>query len=104
MVQLNDKNFNEELKKRDIVLVDFFATWCGPCSMQAEVLNKMQTSRNLSFDIAKVNVDEAPELTRKYGIQSIPTLIIFKNNEAKKTLIGYTEQDEILKAIEELDD
>ena len=102
MIQLNDKNFDEELKKRNLILVDFFATWCGPCSMQAEVLNKMQTSRSLSFDIAKVNVDECPELTRKYGIQSIPTLIIFKNNQVVKTLIGYTEEDEILKVIEDL--
>jgi len=104
MIQLNDKNFKEELEKRNLVLVDFYATWCGPCSMQAEVLNKMQTSRSLNFDIVKVNVDEAPELASKYKIQSIPTLMIFKRNNLVKTLVGYTEEDEILKIIEEFED
>ena len=102
MIELNDKNFKEELKDRKIVLVDFYATWCGPCGMQAQVLDKMQNSRALGFDIVKVNVDEAPNLAREYGVDAIPTLLIFKDNRLIKKAVGYTEEDEILKMIEEI--
>ena len=102
MIELNDKNFKEELKDRKLVLVDFYATWCGPCGMQAQVLDKMQKSRALGFDIVKVNVDEAPNLAREYGVDAIPTLLIFKDNRLIKKAVGYTEEDEILKMIEEI--
>ncbi len=102
MIELNDKNFKEELKDRKLVLVDFYATWCGPCGMQAQVLDKMQNSRALGFDIVKVNVDEAPNLAREYGVDAIPTLLIFKDNKLIKKAVGYTEEDEILKMIEEI--
>lgn len=104
MIQLNDKNFKDEIKNRKLVLVDFYATWCGPCGMQAQVLDKMQNSRSLSFDIVKVNVDEAPEISMEYGIDSIPTLMIFKENKLIKRIIGYTEEDEILKIIQDIED
>lgn len=102
MIELNDKNFKEELKDRKLVLVDFYATWCGPCGMQAQVLDKMQNSRALGFDIVKVNVDEAPNIAREYGVDAIPTLLIFKDNRLIKKAVGYTEEDEILKMIEEI--
>lgn len=103
MVELNDKNFKETIRDKKLVLVDFYATWCGPCGMQAKVLEKLQTSRRLNFDIVKVNVDEAPKLAMEYGIDSIPTLMIFKGNELVKRLVGYTEEDEILNIIEEVE-
>ena len=102
MIELNDKNFKEELKDRKLVLVDFYATWCGPCGMQAQVLDKMQNSRALGFDIVKVNVDEAPNIAREYGVDAIPKLLIFKDNRLIKKAVGYTEEDEILKMIEEI--
>ena len=101
MIELNDNNFKQELQNRRLVLVDFYATWCGPCSMQSEVLNQMQNSRSLNFDIVKVNVDEAPKIAMEYGIQSIPTLMVFKDNKLVRKSIGYTEQDEILKMMGE---
>lgn len=101
MLELNDNNFKKEIEKMDLVLVDFYATWCGPCGMQAQVLDRMQNSRALDFEIAKVNVDEAPQTSVEYGIDSIPTLMIFKGNTLVKKIIGYTEEDEILKIIEE---
>lgn len=100
MKELNDETFNEQIENKNLVLVDFYATWCGPCNMQAKVLEKLQSSRSLDFDIVKVNVDKSPKLAMKYGIESIPTLIVLKNNEIVKRNVGYTEESEILKIME----
>jgi len=104
MIELNDKNFKESISNKKLVLVDFYATWCGPCGMQAKVLEKLQSSRSINCDIVKVNVDDAPQLAMEYGIDSIPTLMIFKDNELVKRTIGYTEEKEILKMIEEFEE
>ncbi len=104
MVELNDKNFKDTIENKKLVLVDFYATWCGPCGMQAEAIERLQNSRSLNFDIVKVNVDEAPSLAMEYGIDSIPTLLVFKDNKLVKRTIGYTNEEEILKMIEEFDD
>ena len=104
MVELNDNNFKQEVQNRRLVLVDFYATWCGPCGMQAKVLDEMQNSRGLGFDIVKVNVDEAPKTAMEYGVNSIPTLMVFKDNKLVRKSIGYTEQNEILKMMEDFQD
>ena len=104
MIYLNDKNFKETIENNEILLVDFYADWCGPCGMQSKVLDKIQNSRNLDFKIAKVNVDEAPNIAMEYGIESIPTLIVFKDNKAVKRLVGYTEEDELLNVMENINE
>lgn len=100
MIELNDNNFKQEIQNRKTVLVDFYATWCGPCSMQSKVLDNLQTSRSVDIDIVKVNVDEAPNTSMEYGIDSIPTLMLFKDNKLVRRIVGYTEQEELLKIIE----
>ena len=102
MIELNDSNFKEEIANRKIVLVDFYATWCGPCQMQAEVLDRLSTSRSLGCDIAKVNVDNAIEIASEYKIDSIPTLMIFVDNKLVKKIVGLTGAEEIINIIEEV--
>ena len=95
MIKYLDKNdFNEEIKE-GLILVDFYADWCGPCQAMGPVLDE------LDVNILKVNVDENEEIAAKYGIMSIPTLILFNNGEEKKKLIGFRTKEEIMSFIEE---
>jgi len=97
---LTNQNFEEEvLKKEGLVLVDFFATWCGPCKMLAPVLSQIAEEYKDKVKVGKVNVDEENELAIKYQISSIPTLILFKEGKAVKTLIGLSSKSEIINMI-----
>ena len=92
----NLNEFNEKIVSGR-VLVDFFATWCGPCKMLAPVLEQID-ERGEAGDllIVKVDVDEAGEIAGKYGIQSIPTLILFENGKAVKSQLGYMPKPQLL--------
>lgn len=97
----NENNFEEEIEKSsNVVLVDFYATWCGPCQMLAPVLEKISSSR-VDFDIIKVDVDEAEKLAEKYEIQVVPTLIIFKNSKPVKQVEGYFNENDLVSIVEE---
>ena len=103
MKYANDSNFEETVSKERLTLIDFFATWCMPCKMQAEFLEKLEKSRNLTFDIVKVNVDDSPNLASKFEISSIPTLVVMKNGKVLKKSVGLNEENELLDMISELD-
>lgn len=92
----NLNEFNEKIASGR-VLVDFFATWCGPCKMLSPILEEVDT-RGEAGDllIVKVDVDEAGEIAAKYGIQSIPTLILFENGKAVKSQLGYMPKPQLL--------
>ncbi len=95
-IVLTSKNFDEEVYKSDIpVLVDFWAGWCGPCMMLAPIVKKIAEEKEGKIKVGKVNVDEQPALTAKFGITSIPTLIVFKNGEIHKKSVGYLSEEEI---------
>lgn len=95
-VKLSNENFNKEvLNSEKPVLVDFWATWCGPCKMIAPIISEISEEFNNKVKVGKVNVDEEKELAIKYGISSIPTLVIFKNGKISKTLIGFRPKEEI---------
>ena len=93
-VILTNQNFKEEVKE-GLVLVDFFATWCGPCKMMEPVISKIAEEYKGKVKVGKVNVDDENELAMQYGISSIPTLILFKDGEPIKTLIGLSSKSEI---------
>lgn len=95
-VKLSNENFNKEvLNSEKPVLVDFWATWCGPCKMIAPIISEISEEFNNKVKVGKVNVDEEKELAIKYGISSIPTLVIFKDGKIAKTLIGFRPKEAI---------
>lgn len=79
----NESDF-QELINKDLIVVDFFATWCGPCKMLGPVLESLD-----GVEVLKIDVDECPDLAREYGIMSVPTLMIFKNGELKDKRSGF---------------
>lgn len=91
----NEKDF-ESLINKDLVLVDFFATWCGPCKMLGPVLESLE-----NIDVVKIDVDECPDLARKYGIMSVPTLMIFSNGELKNKQSGFMPKEALEEWISE---
>ena len=84
-INLNLSNFNDEITNTNkLVLIDFFATWCGPCKMLSPIISEIANEYSNSIKVCKVNVDENQELAMEYGIMSIPTIVIIKNGKAEK--------------------
>ncbi|MFV0274843.1 MAG: thioredoxin [Bacilli bacterium] len=96
LIKLENQNFDELLKDK-IVLVDFYASWCGPCKMISPILEEM--SSEVDFDIIKVDSDKHGEIARNYGVMSIPTLIVFKNKEVVNKHIGFATKDAIINLV-----
>lgn len=91
-----DKNFEQEVMKSDLpVLVDFYADWCGPCKMMAPAIDELAAEYEGKWKIGKCNVDEAPKIAEKYGIQSIPTLYFYKDGEIVDQAIGFQAKDKL---------
>ena len=97
IIHVNNLNeFNEKISKGR-VLVDLFATWCGPCKMLAPILEEIDERKEAGdLLIVKVDVDEAGVIAARFGIQSIPTLILFENGQAVKNALGYMPKPQLL--------
>lgn len=99
----NVETFSKLTEQSDkLVLVDFWAQWCGPCKNLGPVLEEIANENSEKVQIAKVNVDDFKELAANYGIRSIPTMLLFKNGQVQSTLVGNLPKSEIIKKIEEL--
>ena len=92
-------NFNEQIKE-GVVLVDFFATWCGPCKMQAPVLEELKEDRS-DVKVVKIDVDQETEIAREYGVMSIPTLILFKDGKEIAKNVGFMPKELLVQWINE---
>jgi thioredoxin 1 len=99
VIELDGTSY-EDAVKSGVVLVDFWAPWCGPCKQQTPILEKVAAAVGDKAVIAKVNVDEAPELAAKFGIRSIPTLVLLKDGENKQQLVGLQQEAALVSAIE----
>ena len=99
---INMEQYNNEIiKSEKLVLIDFFADWCGPCKMLAPVIEQI-ANEHTDVEVVKVNVDEVPELAQMYRVASIPTLIFLKNGELVKEHVGFAIKAEISGMIAEL--
>ena len=98
--QLTDANFESEvINSGKPVLIDFWAVWCGPCKMITPELEKLASEKGEEIKIGKLNVDENRDVAIKYGISSIPTLLLFKDGQVVKKLVGVMSKDRILNEI-----
>jgi thioredoxin len=94
IIHLSNDNF-DAVTGEGVTLVDFWATWCGPCRMQAPVLEQLDAELGGSVKVCKVDVDEQPALARRFRVMSIPMLIAFKDGQVKQTRVGYQDLESL---------
>ncbi|MBI4367901.1 MAG: thioredoxin [Candidatus Omnitrophica bacterium] len=100
-VTLTDQNFKSEVLESKIpVLVDFWAEWCGPCRMVAPVVEKIAKAYSGKLKVGKINVDDNSETPQQYGVQSIPTLIVFKGGQIANQMVGFQSEDKLKSIID----
>ena len=99
-IELNNANFEAEVEKSAVpVLVDFWATWCGPCMMLGPVVAEIASERESTLKVGKVNVDESPELAARFGVMSIPAVFLFRDGKVAKQAVGYMPKADLLAAL-----
>jgi thioredoxin 1 len=103
IVELTDADFDNVVHNSDVpVLVDFWAPWCGPCKMMAPIIEELAEELGEKAKICKINTDDARDSAIEFGIQSIPTTILFKDGQVQKKWVGLTSKKDILEAIGQL--
>ncbi len=100
VLSFNDGNFESEVLKSDVpVLVDFTATWCGPCKALAPIVDKIADDYQGKVRVGKLDIDDAPEMARKYGIRSVPTVLVFKGGQKTGQHVGLTTRDKLVQLL-----
>ena len=100
-IEITDQNFKKEVLESDkVILVDFWAPWCGPCQMMGPILDELSKEVEGKFKVGKLNVDENPDSASEYGIMSIPALKIFKNGKVVKELTGVQNKESLKEELE----
>lgn len=102
MLELTQENFEDEvIKSKTVILIDFWAPWCGPCKMQMPILEELtEEIKDKPVKVAKINIDENQELAQQYNVVSIPTLAIFKDGELREQMVGVHQKDDLMEKIE----
>ena len=95
----NSKQF-EEIVSEGVTLVDFYATWCGPCRMLSPIIEEIDNEYEGRIKVAKLDVDECNDVANRFGINAIPSILIFKDSELKKTNVGFIPKDDIVELID----
>lgn len=101
MKELTKSNFDETINQNKLVLVDFWAAWCGPCRMVQPVLEELASEAGDMIDFCKLNVDGYPEFAARYGIRNIPNMLIFKNGEVVDRIVGAVPKSHIQSKLQE---
>lgn len=100
VINLDSKNFEEEVLNSEVpVLIDFWATWCGPCRMMAPVVEEIANEVGEKAKVCKLNIDENKEIAEKYDVMSIPTFLIIKNGKVAATTVGVQPKENIIKLL-----
>lgn len=103
IVEVTDGNFDQMvLKSEQPVMVDFWATWCGPCKALAPIVDEVASAYNGRVKVGKMDVDNSPVTPQRYGVRGIPTLLIFKNGQVQEQIVGYVPRETIEKALNKL--
>ncbi len=101
-ITVNDENFDEEVLQSDIpVLVDFWAEWCGPCKVVGPTIEALAADYHGKVKVAKLNIDDNPEATGRFGVRSIPTLIVFKDGKAQEAAVGVKPKGQLAELIDQ---
>lgn len=97
---VNSNEFKEAIKEEGVVVVDFFANWCGPCKMLAPIFEELSNEMEGKTQFIKIDVDQSVDIAREYGVKSIPTMAIIKNGQPVETMVGFLPKDVIKSNIE----
>ena len=101
LINLNKESFSKVISSENkTVLIDFWAPWCGPCKALTPILEEIASEKSELVGVYKVNVDENTDLAQEHGVQSIPTLLLYKNGSLSETIVGLKSKDELIQLIE----
>lgn len=101
VLKITKENYETEVLKSDkLVLIDFYADWCGPCKMMSPIIDEIAEEVGDKIKVGKINVDENQELAMEYEVMSIPTIIILQNGEVKNSFVGVRKKEEIISCLE----